>query len=58
VAVAHSLLIVIYHRLQDGTVYQDLGANHFDQLNREAVARRSIRRLEKLGYKVTIQEAA
>ena len=58
VAVAHSLLIVIYHMLQDGTVYQDLGANHFDRLNREAVARRSIRRLEKLGYKVTIQEAA
>ncbi len=58
VAVAHSLLIVIYHMLQDGTIYQDLGANHFDHLNREAVARRSVRRLEKLGYKVTIQEAA
>lgn len=58
VAVAHSLLIVIYHMLQDGTVYQDLGANHFDRLNREAVARRSVRRLTKLGYTVTIHEAA
>src|SRR5262249_34349660 len=42
VAVAHALLIVIYHMLKDGTVYQDLGTTHFDRINREALVRRSV----------------
>ena len=29
-AVAASLLIAAYHMLKDGTLYQDLGSNHFD----------------------------
>jgi hypothetical protein len=30
---------------------------HFDNRNREAVRRRSLRRLEQLGYRVTLEEA-
>jgi transposase len=58
VAVAHALLIAIYHMLKDGTHYFDLGPEHFDKLDREAIARRSIRRLERLGFNVTITPAA
>ena len=58
IAIAHSLLVAIYHLLRDGTVFQDLGPNHWDDRHREAVARRSLRRLEQLGYQVTLQEAA
>jgi transposase len=58
IAVAHALLVTIYHMLKNGTHYVDLGPDHFENLNREAVVRRSVRRLEKLGYQVSIQPAA
>jgi len=58
VAVAHSMIVIIYHMLREGTAYQDLGSNHFDELNRNATVRRAVKRLEALGYKVTLEEAA
>jgi transposase len=56
-AVAHSILVIIYHLLRDGTTYQDLGGNYFDQRDPQAVLRRSVRRLQGLGYKVTLEAA-
>jgi hypothetical protein len=38
--------------LKDGTAYQDLGADYFDRIDRETLVRRSLRRLERLGYEV------
>ena len=58
VAVAHSLLTAIYHMLRDGTVHQDLGAGYFEQRQRKDVAHRAVRQLERLGFKVTLEEAA
>uniref|UniRef100_A0A7C2IQ11 IS110 family transposase n=1 Tax=Ammonifex degensii TaxID=42838 RepID=A0A7C2IQ11_9THEO len=58
VAVAHSLLVVIYHILKDGTVYNDLGIDHFDRTNSQRLKNRLIKRLESLGYKVTVEENA
>jgi len=57
VAVGHSILVIAYHVLRDGTPYSELGANYFDERDREAVARRAVKRLERLGFKVTIEEA-
>lgn len=57
VAVAHTIITIVYCMLRDGTHYQDLGAAYFDQRDRQAVVRRSIRRLERLGYTVTLQAA-
>ena len=54
-AVAHSILVIIYHLLRDGTTYRDLGGNYFDERNRQATVRRAARRIEALGYKVTLQ---
>jgi hypothetical protein len=54
-AVAHSILVIIYHLLRDGTTYQDLGGNYFDERNRQATVRRAAHRIEALGYKVTLQ---
>lgn len=48
VAVAHSILVIIYHILNRGTTYQELGANFFDEIDKQAVVRRTIKRLEKL----------
>src|SRR5215471_17457796 len=53
VAVAHSLLIVIYHMLKEGTDYVDLGAKFLDQIRSEHLVRFHLHRLEELGLKVT-----
>jgi len=58
VAVAHALLVIIYHMLRDGTDYQDLGRDYHDERSREAIARRLSRRLNALGYRITIEAAA
>jgi transposase len=54
VAVAHSLLVVIYHILLTGREYQDLGAAYFDKLDASRIAKAHVRRLESLGYVVTL----
>lgn len=59
VAVAHSILVIAYHLLkEDGTVYQDLGPNYFDERSKEETTRRTVKRLERLGYRVTLDPAA
>jgi len=58
VAVAHSMLIAIYHLIKDGTIYQDLGPNHFDELDRQRVTHRAVSRLQALGYDVTLKEVS
>jgi transposase len=59
IAVAASLLIAIYHVIRDNAEYRDLGSDHFDRLaNKDLLAKRYLRRLEKLGFQVTITEAA
>ena len=54
VAVAHSILVAIYHILVNAVPYQDLGANYLDKLNETNIKRYHVRRLEDLGYKVSI----
>jgi hypothetical protein len=58
VAVGHSILVFAYHVLRHGTPYRGLGSNYFDERDREAVAKRAIRRLERLGFSVTVAPAA
>lgn len=55
VAVAHSLLIIVYHILKDGTTYRDLGHDFFDKRDVTATQRRLVRRLEALGFEVTLK---
>jgi transposase len=57
VAVAHTILIIAYHIIRDGSTYEDLGSNYFDDRDRQATLRRSVKRLERLGYKVTVEAA-
>lgn len=55
IAVAHNLLVIAYYILRDGTCYRDLGPDYFDRLNPEGLRRRLTKRLEGLGFKVTLQ---
>jgi transposase len=52
-AVAHSLLVVIYYMLKRQEAYRELGADYFEQRAPEARAKRLVRQVEKLGYTVT-----
>jgi transposase len=58
IAVAHSLLTVIYHVLKHGVFYEDLGADYFDRRTPEQHARYHVRRLAELGFDVTLAPAA
>ncbi len=58
IAVANSILTATYFILRDGVEYRDLGPSHFDRLAPEKVARDLVRRLEKLGHKVTLEKVA
>jgi transposase len=58
VAVGHTILVIAYHLLRDGTDYHDLGPRYFDERDRRAVQRRLVHRLEGLGYTVSLQPAA
>lgn len=57
VAVAASMLTAIYHMLQRGVVYHDLGGHYFDRRDKTQVANRLIRRLEELGFRVEARPA-
>jgi len=56
-AVAHSIFVITYHMLKDGTTYSDLGADYFDRRAKHLIAYRAKRRIENLGFRVTIEEA-
>lgn len=58
VAVGHTILVIAYHLLKEGTTYTDLGGDYFDRRDRQAVERRLVRRLEGLGYKVALEPVA
>jgi len=55
VALAHTILGIIYHVLKGGATYRELGADYFDRLDSERLTRALVRRLEGLGHKVTLQ---
>jgi transposase len=57
VALAHRILIIIYHLLKEQQAYQELGPAHVDEKAIEVAKRRALRALEELGYEVTLQEA-
>jgi transposase len=57
VAVAHSVLVILYHLLRDHRPYTDLGPAYFDRLDTERLQRLHVRRLEQLGFTVTLSPA-
>jgi transposase len=57
-AVAHTLLRIVYAVLKKKDPYRELGAEYLDQQDKERLTRRLLRRLEKLGVKVTVQPEA
>jgi len=56
VAVAHSLLVIIFHVLQSDQTYTELGGDYFDRHHVEQQRQYYLRRLHLLGLKVTVEE--
>lgn len=54
IAVAHSLLVTGYYLVTRQQDYHDLGSNYFDFRHPETVKQLSVKRLEKLGYAVSL----
>ena len=50
VAIAHSMLIAIYHILKDGVEFKDLGADYYDQFNKERKINAYLKKLKALGW--------
>jgi transposase len=61
VAIAHNLLIIIWHVLRDGVVFEDLGADYFTRPGSPATTRRKdqlVHELQALGFTVEVTPAA
>jgi transposase len=54
-AIAHKLLVCIYHMLSGNTAYRELGEDYFDMRDTQRATRRYVRRLQDLGFTVLLQ---
>jgi transposase len=58
IAVAHRLLVIIYHMVKYQVSYRELGPDHFNKVNAAHVQRHHVRRLESLGFRVVLEPVA
>ena len=58
VAVGHSILVICYHMIKNRTQYNELGADFFQNRNRESLIRQNVKRLQSFGFIVTLEEVA
>jgi transposase len=56
VAVAAAVLTAVYGMLARAIAFKDLGASHFDRIQRPRLAARFVRELAELGFDVTLDE--
>jgi len=54
-AIAHKILVSAYHMLAKGLAYHDLGEAYLDQIGQSRTVANLKRRLERLGYHVTLE---
>jgi transposase len=57
-AVAHAILVMAFHMLKRKEDYREAEADYLDRLNADRLKRSLVRRLERLGHKVTLQPLA
>jgi len=57
-AVAHSIMVSVFHMLTRNEPYRELGANYFDERRRHYTVDRLISRIEHLGYRVHLEPVA
>ena len=50
-----SILTAVWHMLQTGELYHDLGADYYTRRNPDRLTKRLVRQLEALGHRVTLE---
>jgi transposase len=58
VGVGHTILVIGYHLLERSCDYEEVGGDYFDKRDRQLIERRLVRRLEGLGYRVSLDPVA
>lgn len=58
IAVARTILESYYYMVRNKASYRDLGSGYLDERNKEHIKTRSVKRLESLGFKVTLESVA
>jgi transposase len=56
-AVKHTMICAIWHMLSTGETYHDLGGDYYTRRDPERQTRRLVAQLERLGHRVTLEEA-
>ena len=57
-AVGHTILTIAYHILRNNVSYKELGSDFFEQRRKKDIIRKSVKRLESLGLKVSVEESS
>ncbi len=57
VAIAHSMLVAIYHILKDGVAFEDLGADYYNKFNKERKIAAYLKKLKALGWEEPVVAA-
>ena len=57
-AVARTILVIVYDMLKDRAPYHEVGAAYLEQWEREHATRRAVKQLERLGHRVILEPAA
>ena len=58
VAVAHTILRIVYHLLSKRVAYTELGSDHVNRQYLERHRHRLVEQLQALGLKVTVEESS
>jgi transposase len=57
-AIAHKILVAAYHMLAKGVAYHELGEAYLDQIQQSRTVANLKRRIERLGYRITLEPIA
>lgn len=55
IALAHIMLVSIYHMIKKKEPYKDLGPNYLENLNKERTINNLKKRMENLGFEVELK---
>ena len=58
VAIAHKLLVIVYHLLAEGTLYDEERYDRLQPRQEERQRKRAVKALEQLGYQVSLAKVA
>jgi hypothetical protein len=58
IALAHTMLVSIYHMIKKKEPYKELGSDYLDNINRERIIKNLKKRIESFGYTVELNVGA